>query len=208
MKRSPVERSSAERVAEAVRVASERSGISIRELAHVSRVSTAQINRLRAAETHARGDTLVKLARAFGRNPNLLFIVAGDLRGEEARQILGSVFRDGSEHIEVWKWEGHSVEQARQAIDDPATDDDALAELALSVFLGQESEENLWRDPFLGSVVEGEDAPLIRALLREWAYLTEERKRKVVEYVTDQAELSRREGVDQMRKEIPDYGKP
>jgi transcriptional regulator with XRE-family HTH domain len=203
-----MKRSHAERIAEAVREGAARSGMSIRELARVSRVSPAQINRLRAAQANATLDTLVAIARALGRNPNLLFVASGHLSGDEARDILRRVFRDGSEHVEVWKSQGRDVGHARQTVEDAATREDELAELALEVFLGQESEENLWHDPFLGSVVVGEDAPQIRVLLRDWAYLTDARKEKVVDFVRDQAELARRESTDEMREEAPDYGKP
>lgn len=182
--------------------------MSIRELARVSGVSPAQINRLRAGQANATLDTLVAIARAFGRNPNLLFVASGHLDGDEAREILRRVFHDGSEHVEVWKSEGRDVGRARQTVEDATTEEDELAELALEVFLDQESEENLWHDPFLGSVVEGQDASLIRALLRDWAYLTDARKRKVVDFVRDQADLARRESTDEIREEIPDYGKP
>ena len=170
--------------------------MSIRELARVSGVSAAQINRLRAGQANATLDTLVAIARTFGRNPNLLFVASGHLDGDEAREVLRRVFRDGSEHIEVWKSEGRDVERARQTVERPTTKEDALADLALQVFLDQESEENVWQEPLLGSVVEGDDAPLIRALLRDWAYLTDERKIKVIAYVHDQAELARRESTD------------
>jgi transcriptional regulator with XRE-family HTH domain len=181
--------------------------MSIRELARVSGVSPAQINRLRAGQANATLDTLVAIARALGRNPNLLFVASGHLSGLEAREILRRVFQDGSEHVEVRKAGGRDVERARQTIENPATEDDELADLALEVFLDQDSEENLWHDPFLGSLVQGQDGPLIRALLRDWTYLTDVRKQKVVDFVHDQADLARREGTDQIRKEIPDYGK-
>jgi transcriptional regulator with XRE-family HTH domain len=201
-------RSNSDRVAEAIREGGRLSGMSIRQLARVSGVSPAQVNRLRAGEANTTRETLVRVARAFDRNPNLLFIAAGLLDGDEARQILGSVFQDGSEHVEVWKHAGRKVAQTRREIADPGTSDDALAELALQVFLDPESEDNLWHDPFLGSVIEGTDSPLIREVLRDWAYLTPERKSKVVGYVRDQAELARHESADDIRKEIPDYGKP
>jgi transcriptional regulator with XRE-family HTH domain len=203
-----MKRSGAQRIAEAVREGGRRSGMSIRELARASKVSPAQINRLRAGQANATLDTLVAIARALGRNPNLLFVASAHLDGDEARQILRRVFRDGSEHLEVWKSEGRDVERARRTIEDATSDDAALAELALEVFLDQDSDENLWHDPFLGSVVEGEDAPMIRGLLLDWAYLTGERKRRVIEYVRDQADLARHESTDEMRKETPDYGKP
>lgn len=203
-----MKRSAAERVAEAVREGGTRSGMSIRELARVSRKSPAQINRLRAARANPTRDTLVAIARALGRNPNLLFIASGHLESEEARGVLRGAFRDGSEHVEVWKSEGRDVEQVRRTIEDPTTDADELAELALTVFLDPDSEENLWNDPFLGSFSEGDDAPMIRALLQDWAYLTIERKKKVIDYARDQADLARRKSTDEMREENPDYGKP
>jgi transcriptional regulator with XRE-family HTH domain len=203
-----MKRSASVRVSEALNEGGKRSHLSIRELARLSGVSPAQINRLRAAQANPTRDTLVAIARAFDRNPNLLFVVSGHFGGDEAREVLRRVFSDGSEHVEVWKADGRDVERARRAIAAPGTEDDELAELALEVFLDQESEENLWQDPFLGSIVQGEDAPMIRALLREWPHLTNERKRKVIEYVRDQADLARGEGTEEMRKEYPDYGKP
>lgn len=73
----------------------------LRELARTSGVSPAQINRLRGSQSDPGLDTLVDLARAFGRNPNLLFIASGRINGMESREILRRTFRDGSEHVEV-----------------------------------------------------------------------------------------------------------
>jgi transcriptional regulator with XRE-family HTH domain len=197
-------------VAEAVKVGAAKAGLSIRNLARASGVSPAQINRMRAGQASPTRETLVRIARALDRNPNLLLVASAHLEGQEARDVLRPVFRDGSEHVEVWKWQnrGEDVEQARRAIEDPSTDSDTLAELALEVFLDEESEDNLWHDPFLGSVVEGPDSPLIREVLRNWAYLSPERKRRVADYVRDQANLAHRESTDELRKEMPDYGKP
>jgi len=204
-----MKRSAAQRVAEAVREGGRQSRMSIRELARLSDVSPAQVNRLRAAQVERPSlDTLVRIARALGRNPNLLFVASEHVPPEEAREMLLRVFRDRSEQIEVWKWLGRDVTETRAMLTDPATSDSEIRELALEIFLGPESEENLWSDPYLGSVVSGEDASAIRELLQQWVFLSPSRKQKVVDYVRDQADLARREQTDEIRKEIPDYGQP
>jgi hypothetical protein len=62
----------------------------------------------------------------------------------------------------------------------------------------------VWHDPLLGSVVQTEDAPFIRALLLDRAYLTVERNRRVIDYVREHADLARHESADEMRKDTPD----
>src|SRR5262245_8191863 len=105
-------RSTAERVAEAVREGGVRSRMSMRELARAPTFSPAKSNWVRAAQANPSLDTLAKVVRGLGRNPNLLFVPAGELLGDEARDILRRVFRDGSEHLEVWKWEKRDVAEA------------------------------------------------------------------------------------------------
>jgi transcriptional regulator with XRE-family HTH domain len=197
-------------LAEAVREGAQRAGLSIRRLARRSGVSAAQINRIRAEEVERPSlDTVLSLARALDRNPNLLFVVSGHVGEEEARDLLRRAFADGAELNEVWKVElGRDVSAVRLELDDPATTITRLRRIALDVFLAPEAQENLWQDPYLGSAVQGSDARALRELLQRWAYLSAERKTRVIEYVRDQSELARFESTNEMRQETPDYGKP
>src|SRR5262245_20276229 len=202
-----MERSCSGLIAEAVREGSRLAGVSTRELARRSSLTLAQVNRLRAGQVERPSlDTLVKIARPFDRNPNPLFIASGDMPDPQARQLVAEMFREGSELIEVWKYLERDVATTRELLADPGTPEIAIRELALEVFLAPESDENLWKDPYLGSVVEGKDAEPIREYLRLWPTLNEERKERVLAFVRDQAELSRREELDAIRKEHPDYG--
>lgn len=196
-------------LSEAVKEGSRRAGLSTRALARRSALSLAQINRLRAGQVERPTlDTLVKIARALGRNPNLLFIVAGETSASRAREVLAEMFRDGSELIEVWKWLGNDVGETRALIADPETPEGKVRELALDILIGPEADEVLWKDPFLLSAVEGPDAEPIQELLRHWPTLSTERKQRVLAFVRDQAELSRLEELEEIRREHPGYGIP
>lgn len=201
--------STKELLAEAVRDGARRRGFSVREMARESGLSLAQVNRLRAAQVdRPSSDTVLAIAKALGRNPNLLFVVAGSVSDDEAREVLAQTFATGNELIKVWKWLGRNVEETRRQIADPLTPSEAIRRLALDVFLGPEAEENLWKDVYVAAGAEGESGRELRELVRMWAYLSRERRKKVVEYVRDQHALARREDLDEMRKEEPDYGKP
>ena len=202
-------RSTTDLLSEATREGARRAGLSTRELARTSGLSLAQVNRLRGGQVERPTlDTLVKIARALGRNPNLLFIVSGETPEAQARELLGEMFRDGSELIEVWEHLNLDVGATRALLANPETPEFEIRTLALEIFLAPEADENLWKDPYLGSVVEGEDAGPVRELLRHWPTLSPERKSRVMAFVRDQAELSRLEELDELRKEHPGYGTP
>ncbi len=197
-----------ELLAEAVREGSRRRGYSIRQLARESGLSVAQINRLRAAQVgNPSSDTLVAVARAFGRNPNLLFVVADSFADEEGRAVLTQAFAAGSELSAVWTWLDRDVEETRRQLDDPLTAPEAIRRLALDAFLAPEAEENLWHDVYFAAGAEGESGRELRELARMWAYLSRERQAKVLEYVRDQHALARREDLEEMQEEDPNQGK-
>ena len=195
-------------IASAVREGRKGSRLSIRELARRSGISPAQINRLQAGQVPQPSmETLVKMARALDRNPNLLFAISGHVRGEEARVLLERMFRDGSELVEEWKYWKNDFQGARQLLADPATSEDAIRQLALEVFLTPDTEETQWQEAYLGTLAEGEQGRELRELIQQWAYISAERRKRVVDFVHDQAELSRRESIEEMREEKPDYGR-
>jgi transcriptional regulator with XRE-family HTH domain len=197
-----------EALSEAVRQASLNRGLSIRELARLSGVSAAQINRLRAGQgARPRVETLRDLARTLDRNLNLLLALAGHLDPEEVRVMLRRMFGEGSEVIEEWKEMGRDVNDARRLIDAKETSDDRLRRIVLDVFLFWDIEENQWQDAYAVSLGTGRGARELREISQLVPGLSEARLQRVVEFVRDQYELSKRAELNEIREEFPDYGK-
>src|SRR6266511_1895200 len=66
-----------------------RARLSMRGLARRSGLSAAQVSRIEAGEVERpAAETLVKLAKALDRDPQLLLVFAGHIRGARARQLL------------------------------------------------------------------------------------------------------------------------
>ncbi len=66
-----------------------RARLSMRGLARRSGLSAAQVSRIEAGEVERpAAETLVKLAKALDRDPQLLLVFAGHIRGARARQVL------------------------------------------------------------------------------------------------------------------------
>ena len=69
-----------------------------------------------------------------------------------------------------------------------------LRKLAGDVFLTTETAETLWRDSFIESLAHrAEDDDLVQ-LLALWQTLPRERRAKLLEYASEQAELARPDG--------------
>jgi transcriptional regulator with XRE-family HTH domain len=76
-------------LAEVTKEARVRARLSMRGLARRSGLSAAQISRIEAGEVERpAAETLVKLAKALDRDPQLLLVFAGHIRGARARQLL------------------------------------------------------------------------------------------------------------------------
>ena len=76
-------------LAEVIREARVRARLSMRELARRSGLSAAQISRIEAREVERPvAETLVRLAKALGRDAQLLLVFAGHIRGARAQQLL------------------------------------------------------------------------------------------------------------------------
>lgn len=76
-------------LAEVNREARVRARLSMRELARRSGLSAAQISRIEAGEVERPvAETLVRLAKALGRDAQLLLVFAGHIRGTRAQQLL------------------------------------------------------------------------------------------------------------------------
>ena len=76
-------------MAELTKEARVRARLSMRGLARRSGLSAAQISRIEAGEVERPvAETLVKLAKALDRDPQLLLVFAGHIRGARARQLL------------------------------------------------------------------------------------------------------------------------
>jgi transcriptional regulator with XRE-family HTH domain len=76
-------------MAEVMRKARVRAGLSMRGLARRSGLSAAQVSRIEAGEVERPvAETLVRLAKALDRDAQLLLVFAGHIRGARARQLL------------------------------------------------------------------------------------------------------------------------
>ena len=76
-------------LAEVIREARVRARLSMRELGRRSGLSAAQISRIEAGEVERPvAETLVRLAKALGRDAQLLLVFAGHIRGTRAEQLL------------------------------------------------------------------------------------------------------------------------
>src|SRR5688572_10246690 len=72
-----------------IREARARARLSMRELARRSGLSAAQISRIEAGDVERPvAETLVRLAKALGRDAQLLLVFAGHIRGARAQQLL------------------------------------------------------------------------------------------------------------------------
>jgi transcriptional regulator with XRE-family HTH domain len=179
-------------------------GLGLRALARRSGVSPAQISRIESGEVAQPSvDTLVSIARGLDRNPAPLLIVSGHISTDEARQILLEMFRPhrgsaynpdtDSELVDEWLHLGQKkeVEKARKLLVSSSASARDLQELAAEVFLTAETAETLWHESFVETLAhKSEDDELLR-LVALWQALPNERRVKVIEYVTEQAELAR-----------------
>ena len=111
------------------------SPLQVRELARQSGVSHTQIGRIESGAVQNPPDILVALARAMGRRPRSLLILAGHLSGDDARAELALMFREGAE-LEDWgEWAHFTIEEARSVVRHPDASEEQIRLLAHDVFL-------------------------------------------------------------------------
>jgi transcriptional regulator with XRE-family HTH domain len=189
-------------IANAIRVCREGLGIGVRELSRRSGVAAPQISRLERGEVKKPTvETLVALARGLDWNPIPLLILAGYVDVEEARARLREYFAEGAELIEEWRVapDGEKqIEAARAAIADQNTTLERFQEIAFDVWAGGESGETLWDEVYAVLPALGEHQTELREVVGSWPSLSTERRRRVIEFVRDQVQLSQREFADEM----------
>jgi transcriptional regulator with XRE-family HTH domain len=180
-------------VAEAIRQARKGSGPdgrSLRAIAARAGVSAAQINRIENGQVeHPSAETLIAVARGLELNPFFLLVLSGHVSDAEARRRLAAMFQEGSEIQQEWVSEAAEI---RTNLEDPGWPTDEIHRLAFTLFIGEPLWEVAWDDSFLlmASGTENEQMREIASLL---ANLIDERKPRVIEYLRDQVELSRRD---------------
>lgn len=191
-------------VSEVLRKARQGHGLSLRELARRSGISPAQVSRIESGDVaQPSAQTLISLAQALDRNPAPLLIVSTHIDLPEARMVLLEMFRPNvgteydpkidSELVDDWTHSGRKreIEHARKLLAHDHPKEDALRKLAGEVFLTTETAETLWRDSFIESLAHrAEDDDLVQ-LLALWQTLPRERRAKLLDYASEQAELAR-----------------
>src|SRR4051794_7121477 len=122
-------------------------GMTIRGLAERIGVSHTQVGRIESGDISTpSANLLVAIARVLGRNPRPLLILAGHLSGEQARDELATLMRDGAELPEEWgEWASMTLSQARALLRDGRPDERQLHRLAADVFSVAETDETQWR---------------------------------------------------------------
>jgi transcriptional regulator with XRE-family HTH domain len=158
--------------------------MSIRKLAERAQVSHTQVSRIESGDvaTPSR-NVLVAIAQALGRNPRPLFILAGHLSVEDARDELAPMFREGSELAEVWgDWASLGIGEARELLSQPHPNEQAIRHLAADVFTVPESDETLWRPEDSLFAFGGASHQDLRDLLSAWRFIGSDRRRRLLEY--------------------------
>ena len=82
-----------------------------------------------------------------------------------------------------------------------------MRRIVLDIFLLWEIEENQWQDAYAVGLGTGRGARELREIGQLIPGLSEARLRRVVEFVHDQYELSKKAELSEIREEFPDYGK-
>lgn len=190
-----------------IRQAREEAALSASELARRAQISQGQVSRIEAATTSKPSrNTLTALARALDRHPRLLFALAGHESVAEVRDFLSRRFREGSEVREDWSHLGKEIEGAVRTIEDPRSTLRDLQLIAAELFLAREADETLWHDAYAALATEHPD-PLFEALVEAFRGCTPDRRHMLADLAEGLGELSRREELDELRKENPSYGR-
>jgi transcriptional regulator with XRE-family HTH domain len=126
-------------LAEVIREARVRARLSMRELARRSGLSAAQISRIEAGEVERPvAETLVRLAKALGRDAQLLLVFAGHIRGVRARQLLRQAIEalpepSRAEHARALSWLDAEGERERRLRDELTDAERALTGIQLDL---------------------------------------------------------------------------
>lgn len=190
-----------------IREAREAAGLSASELARRSEISQGQVSRIETARTSRPSrNTLTALARGLERHPRLLFALAGHESVEDVRDFLSRRFREGSEVREDWRHLGKDVERTVRKIEDPRSTLRDLQLIAAELLVTREAGETLWHEAYASMATEHRD-PVLEKWVEAFRDCTPDRRRVLVDVAEDLAELSRREELDDLRKEYPSYGR-
>lgn len=178
-------------VAEAIRQArQDPGGKSLRTVAERAGVSAGTINRIEKGKVgRPSAETLIAIARGLELNPFLLLVISGHVPEEEARRRLLQMFDEGSEIQQEWEREAPKI---REQLADSTWPEEEIRKLAFDLFVGEPLWEVAWDDSYLlmASGPENERMREISTLLRA---IIDERLPRVIEYLRDQAVLSRRD---------------
>lgn len=178
-------------VAEAIRRArTDAPSKSLREVAENSGISAGQINRIENGHVeHPSAETLVAIARGLGLNPFFLLVLSGHVSEEEARRHLVQMFEEGSEIQQEWDMEAAEI---RKNLGDPEWPIEQIHRIAFDLFIGEPLWEVAWDDSYL-LMATGEANEKMREIATLLGGITDERRPRVIEYLRDQVELSRRD---------------
>lgn len=181
---TPVPGSAAPGAGAVVRQARLDIGLAVRELARRAGISHTQISRLEAGQVAKPSrEALVAIARALDRNPNPLLILAGHLHGDSARDSLKTLFREGSELVEIWSDCSEIPLDRVQAVTRAAGGAERdIKAIAADVFRVQESDETLWDDSYQLAAASGVHAEQLRELMDIWRYVGSDLRTRWLEY--------------------------
>jgi transcriptional regulator with XRE-family HTH domain len=177
-------------VGELVREVREEEGMAIRELARRSDLSPALLSRLERGEMkRSSPTTIATIARALGRHPLPLLVAARVIVGDDAHTQLLELLQT-AENADV-SWDPSRFETHLANVDT-----DAIAEIAGEMFLVA-GDTGLPSESYQQALGAGTPSPELSSLLARWGELTVDRRGKVLEFATEQAQLSRldREGM-------------
>ncbi len=183
-------------VAEAVKRCRTLSDEPLRVVAERAGVSVAQINRIENGHVHhPTAEMLIAIARGLQRNPLFLLILSGHIAEAEARRRLIDLLAEGTEVAAEWRGE---AEKEGALLADPAHPVDEVHHVAFDLFVGEELVETSWSEwsLLLATGSESEETREVAALLES---ISPERWERVLTYLRDQVELSRR---DMLRDEL------
>ena len=189
-------------VAAAIREAREYSRVSLREVADKAGVSAAQINRIENGHVERPSvETLVAIARGLGLNPFFLLVLSGHVSEGESRRRLLQMFDYGSEVQQEFEL---SAAEIREHLGDPSWPLDEIHRLAFDLFIGEPLWEVAWTDSYLLMASEQADEEM-REIATLLASIIDERRPRVIEYLRDQVELSRRDQIRINEADIAEY---
>jgi transcriptional regulator with XRE-family HTH domain len=189
-------------VAEAIRQARhDPGGKSLREVAERAGVSAGTINRIEKGKVaRPSAQTLIAIARGLELNPFLLLVISGYVPEEEARRRLLQMFDEGSEIQQEWEREAPKI---REQLGDSTWPAEEIRRLAFDLFVGEPLWEVAWDDSYL-LMASGSENEQMREISTLLGAIIEERLPRVIEYLRDQAVLSRRDVISGYDADLAD----